>query len=212
MMFAELKEAEGSSLYTPFSKPFKLDIDNAYRRDTNEPIRPFLETGMELQTVADRVRGYFAHNEAKSVGTVGLLERKCIIGLSKAWIGKESHPYADTLNDAPDDETLEAYKSGVAIVAGQLNHDLIARAGVSEVARAARIDEKLLLGVVVNQKDLRGDLSRLFKAISVDGDGRISVERFRYANRKTTSCGCGVCSSNMEKFGCSGGSFTRRRR
>ena len=50
--------------------------------------------------------------------------------------------------------------------------------GVSEVARAARIDEKLLLGVVVNQKDLRGDLkSRLFKAISVDGDGRISVEK-----------------------------------
>lgn len=71
-MFAELKEAEGSSLYTSFSKPFKLDIDNVYRRDTNEPIRPYLETGMELQTVADRVRGYFAHNEAKSVGNRAL--------------------------------------------------------------------------------------------------------------------------------------------
>jgi hypothetical protein len=123
MMFAELKEAEGTSLYTPFSKPFKLNIDDVYRRDTNEPIKPFLETGMELKTVADRVRGYFAHVENKSIGTVGLLERKPVIGLSKSWIGKESHPYADTLNDAPDDETLETYKSGVAIVGGELNHD-----------------------------------------------------------------------------------------
>jgi hypothetical protein len=185
-MFAELKEAEGSSLYTSFSKPFKLDIDNVYRRDTNEPIRPYLETGMELQTVADRVRGYFAHNEAKSVGNVGLLERKCVIGLSKAWIGKESHPYADTLNDAPDDETLETYKSGVAIVGGELNHDLIARAGVSEVARAARIDEKILLDVVVNRKDLRGDLkARLFKAISVDDGGQIHVEKVPIRKQET---------------------------
>jgi hypothetical protein len=98
-----------------------------YRRDTNELIKPFLECGMELQTVADRVRGYFAHGEAKSQGSVGLLERKCVICIDKAWIGKESHVYADTINDAPDDETLEQYKTGIAIIGGELNHDLIAR-------------------------------------------------------------------------------------
>jgi hypothetical protein len=147
---------------------------------------PFLECGMELQTVADRVRGYFAHTEAKSSGSVGLLERKCIIGLSKGWIGKESHPYADTINDNPDDETLETYKSGVAIVGGELNHDLTARAGITEVAKAARINEKLLVNVVVNRKDLRADLkTRLFKAISVDDDGRINVEKVPVSKKET---------------------------
>jgi hypothetical protein len=186
IMYAELKEVEGSSLYTPFSKPFKLNLDHVYRRDTNELVKPFLECGMELQTVADRVRGYFAHTEAKSSGSVGLLERKCIIGLSKGWIGKESHPYADTINDNPDDETLETYKSGVAIVGGELNHDLTARAGITEVAKAARINEKLLVNVVVNRKDLRADLkTRLFKAISVDDDGRINVEKVPVSKKET---------------------------
>jgi hypothetical protein len=189
-MFAELKEAEGSSLYTPFSKPFKLDLDNVYRRDTNELIKPFLECGMELQTVADRVRGYFAHTEAKSLGTVGLLERKSVIGLSKAWIGKESHPYADTVNDNPDDETLEQYKSGVAIVGGEFNYALVVKAvmkvGIAGLAKAARINKKVLRGMVVNRKDLRDDLkARLFKAISVDDDGCINVEKVPMSKKET---------------------------
>jgi hypothetical protein len=54
LMFAELKEAEASSLYTNFSNPFTVDLNQLFRRDTNELIKPFLDDGMELTTIADR--------------------------------------------------------------------------------------------------------------------------------------------------------------
>jgi hypothetical protein len=119
-----------------------------------------------------------------------LLERKCVIGLSKAWIGKESHPYADIINDAPDVETLETYKSGVAILGGEFNYGLVVKvvekAGIAGVAKAARIDKKVLRGVVVNRKDLRKDLkARLFKAISVDDDGNINVKKVPVGKKET---------------------------
>jgi hypothetical protein len=86
----EFQAAQRSSLYTLFTRPFELDLDQLYRRDTNELIKPYLDVGLELQTVAQRVTGYFAHGEAKSEGETGLLKRKCVAGLSKVWIGKES--------------------------------------------------------------------------------------------------------------------------
>lgn len=64
----EFEGAQKSSLYTPFTKPFELDLDELYRRDNNELIKPYLNVGLELTTVAQRVRGYFAHGEAKSEG------------------------------------------------------------------------------------------------------------------------------------------------
>ena len=185
LMWAEMQEAEKSSLYTAYSKPFELDFENLYRRDTNELIKPYLDEGMRLTTVADRIRRYFAHGEAKSEGKIGLLKRKCVVGLSKAWIGKESHPLAD-IEDLPDDETLETYKAGVEIIEAGLNHDLIARAGITEIAKAARIDESLLVDVVMGQKGLRPDLmARLQQAISVDADGRIEVIKVPITKQET---------------------------
>src|SRR5437660_320001 len=134
ILMTEFNEAQNSSLYMPFTKPSKLDLDNLFRRDNNELIEPYIKAGLELVTIADRVRGYFEHGEAKSQGTTGLLSRKCVAGLSKVWIGKESHPLADP-EDLPDDETLEHYKAEAEIAAGSLNHDLIARAGIVEVAK-----------------------------------------------------------------------------
>jgi hypothetical protein len=207
-MQAEITEAENSSLYTAFSKPFELDLDNLYRRDTNELIKPYLEKDMRLTTVADRVEGYFAHGEAKSEGIGeegpqwdpvrgayrppyrvggqrGLLKRKCVVSLTKAWVGKESHPLAD-VEDVPDQETQEHYATSGEILEDGLNHDLIARAGISEIAKATRIDEKLLVDVVVNRKALRPDLlSRVYQAISVYAEGRIEVNKVPITKQET---------------------------
>jgi hypothetical protein len=89
-MQAEIEDACSSSLYTAFSKPFKLDLDQLYRRDNNEMIRPLLDAGaVRLTTARDRIKSYFHHMEAKSEGKVGLLERRCVVGITKVWIGKE---------------------------------------------------------------------------------------------------------------------------
>lgn len=179
ILMSEFQDAQKASLYTAFSRPFVFDLGELYGRDTNELIKPYLNAGLRLTTVADRVRGYFAHGEAKSEGEgrcrfeadcraakrgeaascreaacrgkTGLLARKCVAGLSKVWIGKESHPLADVA-DLPDDETLEHYKAEAEIISGGLNHDLIVQAGISEVAKAARVDEITLVDAVIGQK------------------------------------------------------------
>ena len=136
----EIRAVEETSLYAPFSKPFKLDLDQLYRRDNNELIKPFLNWHYELATVAQRIDGYFKHGEAKSRGSIGLLKRKCVAGLTKVWIGKESHPLADT-DDMPDDETLEAYPyraKAVIIPGAPVNTGLIKRAGIAEVSESRK--------------------------------------------------------------------------
>jgi hypothetical protein len=50
---------------------------------------------LRLQTVADRLRGYFDHPEPKSNGRVGELKRKIIVSLDKHYIGKETSPLDD---------------------------------------------------------------------------------------------------------------------
>jgi hypothetical protein len=199
ILMSELNEAQSTSLYTSFSRPFVLDVNNLYRRDTNEPIKLYLDAGLELVTIAERVRGYFLHEEAKSQGTTGLLTRKCVAGLSKVWIGKESHPLADT-EDLPDDETLEHYKAEGRIFAGALNHDMITQAGeeaarrslgegangsldkaawqrgISEVAKAARIDEHALVDAVLSRKSLGADeIARIAAALSIAPNGSVVI-------------------------------------
>jgi hypothetical protein len=48
----EFNEAQNTSLYTPFNRPFELDLNNLFRRDNNELIKPYLDAGLELVTVA----------------------------------------------------------------------------------------------------------------------------------------------------------------
>jgi hypothetical protein len=144
-------------------------LDQLYRRDNNELIKPFLNWHYELTTVAQRIDGYFKHGEAKSRGSIGLLKRKCVAGLTKVWIGKESHPLADT-DDMPDDETLEAYRAKCVIIPGApVNTGLIKRAGIAEVSKAARVNEAALSNAVNLGSALPKDaLARVRKAISVD--------------------------------------------
>jgi hypothetical protein len=159
----------------PFTKPFKLDLENLFRRDNNELIKPYLDAGLDLVTVSERVEKYFNHGEAKSQGSNGLLSRKCVAGLSKIWIGKESHPLADT-EDLPDDETLEHYRAEARIVAGSVNHELIARAGIARVAKAARVDKTMLKEAVAARKKLPADMmARIPKAISILPDASIKI-------------------------------------
>jgi hypothetical protein len=199
ILMPELHEARNSSLYMPFTKPFKLDLKNLFRRDNNELIKPYLDAGLDLVTVSERVEKYFNHGEAKSQGTTGLLSRKCVAGLSKIWIGKESHPLADT-EDLPDDETLEHYRAEARIVGGSLslqasesltkisvNHELIARAGIARVAKAARVDKTMLekagsrlatgkKEAVSTKKKLSADMmARIAKAISILPDASIKI-------------------------------------
>jgi hypothetical protein len=164
----ELHAARNHSLYMPYSKLFKIDLENLFRRDNNELIKRFLDAGLDLVTVSERVEKYFNHGEAKSQGSNGLLSRKCVAGLSKIWIGKESHPLADT-EDLPDDETLEHYRAEARIVAGSVNHELIARAGIARVAKAARVDKTMLEEAVATKKKLPADMmARIAKAISIN--------------------------------------------
>jgi hypothetical protein len=126
--------------------------------------------------VADRIDGYFDHGEAKSQGSVGLLERKCVAGLTKVWIGKESHPLADT-EDLQDDETLEAYRADAVIIPGMsVNRDLIKSTGVANIAKAARINEASLFNAVNLGSSLPKDyLAKIRQAINVDPIGTIHV-------------------------------------
>lgn len=138
-------------------------------------IKPYLDAGLELVTVAERVRGYFEHGEAKSQGTNGLLSRKSVAGLSKVWIGKESHPLADT-EDLPDDETLEHYKAEAVILSQRLNHDLIAQAGIAEVAKAARVNEDILVDAIMSRKALEPETKeRIAASLSIKPDGSIEI-------------------------------------
>lgn len=96
-------------------------------------------------------------------------------GLSKVWIGKESHPLAD-VEDLPDDETLEHYRAEAEIVAGGLNHDLIVQAGIEKVAAAARVDEITLVDAVLTQKALPEDvIARIKAAIVINPDASIEI-------------------------------------
>jgi hypothetical protein len=172
----ERRKATTSSLFMAFTKPFTLDLENLYSRDTNELIAPYLEGGLALATVAQRVRGYFKHGEAKSQGSIGLLTRKCVAGLSKVWIGKESHPLAD-VEDLPDDETLEHYRTDT-IVTSELscNGGLVKQAGVERVAKAAGVDHSVLSNAVNLGSNLPPDaLARIAKAIDVLPDGSLDV-------------------------------------
>src|SRR5262249_7623078 len=86
----------------------------ALRGDTGEfPWQLFdPDWGLRLVTVAERLRGYFMREEPKSLGDMGYLQRRHVVGLDKEYIGKESHPLAE-LSDNPDDETLEEFADSI---------------------------------------------------------------------------------------------------
>jgi hypothetical protein len=90
--------------------------EGLYRRDTGKfPVELFTpDHNLSLSTVADRLQGYFDHDELKSLGDVGLLERRKVVGIQKEYIGRESHPLAE-LADNPDEETLAEFRSEIPI-------------------------------------------------------------------------------------------------
>jgi hypothetical protein len=171
ILMPELHAAESQSLYMPYSKLFKIDLENLFRRDNNELIKRYLDAGLDLVTVSESVEKYFNHGEAKSQGSNGLLSRKCVAGLTKIWIGKESHPLADTENLPDDVETLEHYRAEAHIVTGSVNYELIARAGIACVAKAARVDKTMLK----NKSASTDMMARIAKAISINQDGTLAV-------------------------------------
>lgn len=79
-----------------------------FRRDNNEfPHGLFNpEWKLRLETVAEALRGYFDHEEPKSVGSFGKLRRRHIVSLDKHFIGKETSPLDDHNEDAQDDEPI----------------------------------------------------------------------------------------------------------
>jgi hypothetical protein len=184
----EQRAALKTTLYMAFSKPFKIDLDALYRRDNHELIKPMIEDqNYSLTTVAERIQKYFLHGEAKSQGAVGLLTHKYVVGISKGYIGKESHPLAD-VEDLPDDATLETYRAGSVIISkhsasgksgksdASYNHALIERLGVERVAEAIRVDPEELADALAKGRTLKHEIrGRIAQAISSNAEGNVDV-------------------------------------
>jgi hypothetical protein len=79
-----------------------------YRKDNNEFPHGLFDPAwkLKLQTVADRLQGYFNHPEQKSNGRVGQLKRKIVVSLDKYYIGKETSPLDDDNELLRDDEPI----------------------------------------------------------------------------------------------------------
>jgi hypothetical protein len=79
-----------------------------YRKDNNEFPQGLFDPKwkLRLQTVADRLQGYFDHPEPKSNGRVGELKRKIVVSLDKHYIGKETSPLDDDNELLRDDEPI----------------------------------------------------------------------------------------------------------
>jgi hypothetical protein len=87
---------------------WKITKTGLFRRDNNEFPHGLFdpEWRLRLQTVAEALRGYFRHEEPKSVGDVGVLKRRTIVSLDKSFIGKETNPLDDDNEDTQDDEPI----------------------------------------------------------------------------------------------------------
>ena len=87
---------------------WKATGDGLFRRDNNEFPHGLFDPAwrLKLQTVADKLRGYFYHDEIKSSGEAGQLQRKIVVSLDKHYIGKETSPLDDDNEDTQDDTPI----------------------------------------------------------------------------------------------------------
>jgi hypothetical protein len=111
---AELEKRQSdllnTSLYAPIRPPSRIEVSDIRRRDNHAfPADIFDRAhGLQLATVADAIRLYFAHDEYKSKGKVGELERRRLVILDNEYTGKESTPLIEDYEDEsgqarPDD-------------------------------------------------------------------------------------------------------------
>ena len=98
-----------TSLYAPIRQS-RIETADIRRRDNHAfPSDIFkLGHGLRLATVADAIRLYFEHDEFKSKGSIGELERRRLVILDNEYTGKESTPLIEDYEDEsgaarPDD-------------------------------------------------------------------------------------------------------------
>jgi hypothetical protein len=87
---------------------WKATKTGLYRKDNNEFPHGLFDPAwkLKLQTVADRLQGYFDHTKPKSNGRVGELKRKIVVSLDKHDIGKETSPLDDDNELLRDDQPI----------------------------------------------------------------------------------------------------------
>jgi hypothetical protein len=98
-----------TSLYAPIRQS-RIETADIRRRDNHAFPSDIFKPGhgLRLATVADAIRLYFEHDEFKSKGSIGELERHRLVILDNEYTGKESTPLIEDYEDEsgaarPDD-------------------------------------------------------------------------------------------------------------
>jgi hypothetical protein len=166
---------------------------------------------LNFKTIAERLNGnggYFNRLEAKSLGVVGVLERKKVASLEQVFIGKETHPLADVDTDEPTDETMDdgVFSASRFVINGRkLNWSAIEphRDAISKVL-SERAGQK---GCNLNRDNLR----KLYGVFNVDEDGVTSIKVARKRRVVQTDAwwkvlvslrNCGKYDQVAEFYGC----------
>ena len=161
-----------TSLYAPIApktkdQPTRVELQSLKRRDNNEtPFEIFdPEHGLRLQTVADALGEYFSHEEFKSRGAEGELERRKIVVLDHQYIGKETNPLIDPDDD--EDERGDVHQAaGAPILQTGCNADLIAKLAEADngeaLAKAVQVEPARIRTIA--RAATKADAPRLNKA------------------------------------------------
>jgi hypothetical protein len=129
--------------------------------------------------------GYFLHEEAKSFGETGVLDRMAVIGLDKEWIGKETHPLRDE-DENPDNDALNELEACVPILREDFNSKVVRKAGVEAVAKATRIpSEKLKSLISHGRKPSSEEIAKIRCALFARQDGSIQVREVLKTREET---------------------------
>jgi hypothetical protein len=101
--------------------------EGLYRRDNNQFPEDMFNTEYQLRfrTVADCLGDHFIHNEYKSKGRYGYLGRKRLVVLDHEYIGKESSPLADDVDDDAYGETALEKLPNILLFRHKLNTSLL---------------------------------------------------------------------------------------
>jgi hypothetical protein len=152
-----------------------------FRRDNNEFPHGLFDPAwkLKLQTVADKLRGYFYHEEIKSSGDVGQLRPKVVVSLDKHFIGKETSPLDDDNEDTQDDVPITT-SSDLVLRSKERNSQPVMNIELDDSVPLAEAFSKLKEGKHLtfdDMKELKANLE--FQA---DGDGDLQP---RYLKMET---------------------------
>ena len=134
-----------------------------FRKDNNEFPHGLFDPAwrLRLQTVADRLQGYFDHPEPKSIGRVGELKRKIVVSVDKHYIGKETSPLDDDNELLPDDEPITT-SSDLVLRSADQNLQPLVDAGI-EFRRGKRLTFE--------------EMRKLKKDVVLHADGTLTARR-----------------------------------